>query len=106
MIVISTSDALAELLPEVCYSLDPDMPHDDELPATVRRYVKDLILHAFYHALRDDLRQHADWLARIRQDQFLSAVSHRRWVDIEVVDTDGTLVLIFEEHENDHRIHR
>lgn len=98
MIVINTSEVLADLLPEVCYSLDPDMPFDDVLPATVRRYVRDLILHAFFHALREDLRHHGEWLARIRQDRFLSAVSHRRWVDVEVVDTEGTFVLIIEEH--------
>lgn len=106
MIVINTSEVLADLLPEVRYSLDPDMPHDDELPAAVRRYVRDLILHAFFIALREDLRQHGEWLARIRQDRSFSSVSHRQWVDVEVVDTEGTFVLLIEEPMHDHRLQR
>lgn len=106
MIVINTSEVLADLLPEVCYSIDPDVPLDDELPVRIRRYMKDLILHAFFHVLKDDLRHQGEWLARIRQDRFLSAVSHHRWVDVEVVDTEGTLVLIIEEHTHDYRLQR
>ncbi len=97
MILINTSEVLADLLPEVCYSLDPDTPFYDELTLEVRRYVKGLILHAFYHAIREDLKIHAEWLARIRQDQFLSSLSSRRWIDVEIVDTEGTFVLIIEE---------
>lgn len=106
MIVINTSEVLADLLPEVRYSLDPDMPHDDELPAAVRRYVRGLILHAFFIALRDDLRHHREWLARIRQDRSFNSVSDLQWIDVEVVDTEGTFVLIIEEHPNDHRLQR
>lgn len=106
MIVINTSEVLADLLPEVCYSLDPDLPPDEELPAAVRRYVRDLILHAFFIALREDLKHHGEWLARIRQDRSFSTLSHRRWVDVEVVDTEGTFVLLIEEYPHDHRLQR
>ncbi|MNB61007.1 hypothetical protein D3C87_967140 [compost metagenome] len=103
MIVINTSATLADLLPEVRYSLDPDLPDDEELPAAIRRYMRDLILHAFFYAIREDLKHQVEWLSRIRQDRSLSAISHRRWVDVEVVDTEGTFVLLIEEQEHDHR---
>ncbi|MNI90872.1 hypothetical protein D3C73_1484530 [compost metagenome] len=55
-------------------------------------------MQAFFHVVRDDLHYNGEWIARIRRDQFLSAISERRWVDVEVVDTDGTFVLIIEEN--------
>jgi len=107
MILINTSEVLADLLPEVCYSLDPDTPlFDDELPQAVRQYVKDLILHAFFHTVNRDAMHRGEWVMRLRQDRFLSAVSDRRWVDVDVVDATGTFVLLIEELDNDHRLQR
>ena len=107
MILINTSEILADLLPEVCYSLDPDTPlYDDELPQAVRHYVKDLILHAFFHTVKRDTFYHGEWVTRLRQDRFLSAVSDRRWVDVDVVDATGTFVLLIEELDYDYRLQR
>jgi len=97
MILINTSEALADLLPEVLHVHDPDTPCIGELPLAVRRCVRDLILRAFFHTLSDEYYFDKDWLTRIRRDRALSMLSDRTWVDVEVVDTDGTFILIIEE---------
>jgi hypothetical protein len=97
MIVINTSDAIADLLPEVYYALDPDTPCIGELPATVRQCVRALIMRAFFHVLTEEFLHDPDWLARLRRDRFLSSLADRVWIDVDVVDTDGTYILTFEE---------
>ncbi|MNO19216.1 hypothetical protein D3C76_89440 [compost metagenome] len=102
MIIINTSEVLADLIPEVCHSLDPDAPFYDELPLDVRKYFRALIMQAFFMAVQKDLHCDHDWLARIRRDRALMAVSNRRWVDVDLMDTDGTFVLLIEECEHDY----
>jgi len=97
MILINTSEELAALLPEVYYALDPDTPFAGEVPVTVRRCVRDLLLRAFFHALTEEYLYDGEWLTRIRRDRFLSSLAGRTWIDVEVVDTDGTYILTLEE---------
>ncbi|QTH80340.1 hypothetical protein PA10_00140 [Pseudomonas phage pPa_SNUABM_DT01] len=97
MIIINTSEVIADLIPEVCHHLDPDAPFYDELPLDVRKYFKALILKAFNAAKQEDLYCNVNWLLRIQCDRSFIAVADRRWVDVEVVDSDGTFVLLIEE---------
>ncbi len=97
MILINTSDTIAELLPEVSYALDPDTPCYGELPETVRQCFRALIMRAFFHVLTEEFLHDPTWLTRLRRDRFLSSLSDRVWIDIDVVDTDGTYILTFEE---------
>lgn len=98
MRIINTSATLAELLPEVCTVLDPDGYYDLEvvIPLDVRRYIKNLILAAFWKKQMEDVLNQ-EWLAMIRKDQFFRAVEDFRWIDLDVIDTEGTYVLIIEE---------
>jgi hypothetical protein len=99
MIVINTSQVIAELLPEVYFAFDPDVPFEEtDLPRMMRRHLRDMIMHAFYHVLNNDQYYDNDWLVLLRTDRFLSNVQEKRWIDIEVIDTEGTYILIFEEH--------
>ncbi|MCY1278093.1 hypothetical protein D9M68_20070 [compost metagenome] len=99
MIVINTSQAIAELLPEVYFAFDPDVPFMEmDLSKMMRKHMRDMIMHAFYHALNNDQFYENEWLVMLRRDRFLDSFSDKRWIDIEVIDTEGTYILIFEEH--------
>lgn len=102
MIVIATSETLADLLPEICYVIDPDLPYSDDLPQLVRSFVRRLILHAFYVAIREDLQHHVEWLSRIRHDSTLAGLIQSRSFDVEVVDADGTYTLLLEDPRDDY----
>lgn len=96
--IINTSVVIADLLPEVCHSFDPDMPYMEVgLSDMVRKHLRDMVLHAFFHRLSPDQCYASDWLQRLRTDRFLNEVATKRWVDIEIVDTEGTYVIIFED---------
>lgn len=98
MRIINTSAAIADLLPEVCYALDPDGCFDLEftLPIDVRRYIKNLIMAAFSLKQMEEV-ENLEWLLRIRTDPSFVMVSGFRWVDLDVIDAEGTFVLIIEE---------
>lgn len=98
MIVINTSDILAEILPEVWYTLDPDLPHEHEIPPIIARYLKDLLYRAFLKSVRDDLFYNEEWLFRLRQDRLLKSLATFKWLDAKVIDHDGTIVLMIEEY--------
>lgn len=99
MRIISTSAAIAELLPEVFYALDPDAPLDtEELPRSLRRYINNLIMAAFFYRSVDDIFD-SDWLTKIRRDPSFLMVSRFRWVELDVIDTEGTYILIIEENQ-------
>lgn len=99
MRIISTSAAIAELLPEVFYALDPDVPLDnEELPRSLRRYINNLIMAAFFYRSVDDIFDN-DWLTKIRRDPSFLMVSRFRWVELDVIDTEGTYILIIEENQ-------
>lgn len=97
MIVINTSDILAEILPEVWYTLDPDLPHEHEIPPIIARYLKDLVFRAFLKSVGEDLFHNEDWLIRLRQDRLLKSLAAFKWIDVRVIDHDGTIVLMLEE---------
>ncbi len=98
MILINTSDVLAQLLPEVHYSLDPDLPPDHELSFIARRYLKALLLRAFRQVLTEEHTFELTWVLKLKQDPCLCELSHRPWLDVDVLDTDGTYLIILGEH--------
>jgi hypothetical protein len=99
MIIINTSPVIAELLPEIYFAFDPDLPYlEMDLPRMMRKHMRDLIMHAFYHAITTDQFYENEWLTLLRSDRFLDSFSDKRWIDIEVIDTEGNYILIFEEH--------
>jgi len=97
MILINTSEVIASLLPEVYHTLDPDTPCTGDLTLTVQRYIKHLILQAFFHRVVGEFYFEEEWLVRLRRDRSLIHLSDRNWIDVEVVDQDGTYILIIEE---------
>lgn len=98
MIIINTSEVISDLLPEVCHAFDPDLPYFEVgLSRMIQQHFRDMIMHAFYQSLCPDQYYDSDWLARLKTDRFLSALDEKRWIDIQIVDIDGTYVLIFEE---------
>lgn len=98
MIVINTSDILAEILPEVWYTLDPDLPQEHEIPPIIARYLKDLLYRAFLKTVSEDLFHNEDWLTRLRQDQLLRSLAAFKWLDVKVIDHDGTIAMMIEEY--------
>lgn len=97
MIIINNSSTLAELLPEIHHTYDPDLPIVADIPVRFRTYLRDILMLAFYFNSRQERHYENHWLEQLRQDQFLMAFSEKRWIDIDVVDVDGTYILIFEE---------
>lgn len=97
MIIINHSAIIAELLPEITHSLDPDTPVEDTLPLEAKKFFKALLMRAFHLSLSDEYMFDLRWVLRIRQDVHLSHLSDRIWLDIEVMDTEGTYLLIFED---------
>lgn len=97
MIIINHSAIIAELLPEITYSLDPDVPVEDELSLEAKKFIKALLMRAFHRCLSEEYSFDMRWLLRIRQDVHLSHLSDRVWLDVEVMDTEGTYLLIFED---------
>lgn len=100
MIVINTSPAIASLLPELYAFSDPDVPFFDsefDLPRMMRQHLCDMIMHAFRHRINPDQFYENSWLNLLRSDRFLSDFSEKRWLSIEVIDSEGTYILIFEE---------
>ncbi|MNP89031.1 hypothetical protein D3C85_14270 [compost metagenome] len=99
MRIISASTTIAELLPEVFYALDPDVPLDTmELPRSLRRYISNLIMAAFFfRGMEENAEQ--EWVNKIRNDPAFRIVYGAKyaWVDLDVIDTEGTFILIIEE---------
>jgi hypothetical protein len=64
-------------------------------------------MRAFFHALTEEYLHDPAWLIRLRRDRFLSSLADRVWIDVDVVDTDGTYILTFEEgYTHDYQLHR
>ena len=104
MRIISISAAVAELLPEVLYAIDPDVPLDSvELPRALRRYISNLNMAAFFRRQMEEFVEQ-EWLNKIRNDPSFLAMCNPRfgWVDLDVIDTEGTFVLIIEEYRDEH----
>jgi len=97
MILIGISEVIAELLPEVCHSIDPDIPPSSDLPLEVRKYLRALLMRAFHRALSEEFAFDMRWVLQVKQDGLLTQLSDRRWIDVEVMDTDGTFILTFED---------
>lgn len=104
MIIINTSSTLAELLPEIHHSFDPDLPMvSDDLSVMFKKYVRDIILHAIFVAVARDRYYESRWLESIRNDRFLRDHGPRI-MDVELIDGEGTYILIFEEDRfHEHR---
>lgn len=110
-VIIHESEVLAQLIPEIHYSLDPDAPLDMDLQAPPCRrhpkaqtmfndYLSQLIMRAFYYQERVNLdRQdfNPEWLCQLRNDPVLIQLAVVRWVDILVIDSDGTFILTTED---------
>lgn len=99
MRIINISTTIAELLPEVFYAIDPDVPLDSvELPRALRLYIVNLIEAAFFRRQMEELVEQ-EWLNKIRNDPSFRVICNPmvHWVSIDVIDTEGTFVLIIEE---------
>lgn len=110
-VIIHESPVLAQLIPEIHYSRDPDAPLDMDLQAMPCRrhsrkqslfndYLGQLILRAFYYhdqATPDRLHYDPEWLTQLRKDPVLIQLAVVQWVDILVLDADGTFILTTED---------
>lgn len=98
MILINTSSVLAEILPELMFEYDPDLPFQEAaFTQAMMDRLNDLFMKAFYQKVQTPHVFDRVILDRLRTDKFLLEFSTRRWTTVKVVDTDGTYILIFEE---------
>lgn len=98
MILISTSEVIAEIIPELWYEIDPDLPLDDELPRDLRLRLGKLIFKTFrLVTTEEDFSAH--WMLRLKADHALRQLMDMNWVNIEVIDVDGTFLLKIEDDE-------
>lgn len=98
-VIIQESQVLAELIPEVHYHMDSDAPASDELLSCVSKYMSKLILMAFHHLVTEigDDQCDPDWLKRIRNDPALVMLSSVPWLEVHILDNEGTIVIITRE---------
>lgn len=97
--IIQESQILAEIIPEIHYYMDTDTPMSDEILATVERYVSKLVLRAFHHLVEEGsyIALEPEWMNRLRKDPALLELSILTWVEVQVLDTDGTFIIFTKE---------
>lgn len=98
-VIIQESSILAELIPEVHYYLDSDSPHSDELLSSVSKYLSRLVRRAFHQLSEEAGCMHCepDWLRRLRNDPTLIELSILTWVEVQVLDAEGTFIIVTKE---------
>lgn len=98
-VIIQESRILADLIPEVHYYMDSDSPSTDELLACVSLYLSKLVRRAFHQLADDTSLMHCepDWLRRLRGDPTLIELSILTWVEVQVLDSEGTFIIVTKE---------
>lgn len=98
-VIIQESRILADLIPEVHYYMDSDSPVTDELLSCVSLYLSKLVRRAF-HQLSEEAGcagLEPDWLRRLRSDPTLIELSILTWVEVQVLDSEGTFIIVTKE---------
>lgn len=98
-VIIQESRILADLIPEVHYYMDSDSPISDELLSCVSMYLSKLVRRAFHQLDVDASCMHCepDWLRRLRGDPTLIELSILTWVEVQVLDSEGTFIIVTKE---------
>lgn len=97
--IIQESRILADLIPEVHYYMDSDTPSSDELLSSVSKYLSKLVRQAFHQLGKEASCMHCepDWLRRLRNDPTLIELSILTWVEVQVLDHEGTFIIVTQE---------
>jgi hypothetical protein len=99
-VILQESQSLAELIPEIHCYVDADTPLTSDLTEQLSRYIGKLVLKAFFGLHGETIEFDPEWLRRLRNDPALIQLSVVTWVEVYVVDTDGTFIITTKESEH------